>query len=58
MCFCLVEVNERLEESNIFSISSLQWDDVRHEYNPVKGGQHHGEHHDEGGGVGRDRGEG
>ena len=58
LCFSLVNVNERLEESNLFSMLSPQWDDVRYEYNPVQGGQHHGEHHDEGGGVGGDRGEG
>ena len=44
--------------SNLFSMLSPQWDDVSYEYNPVQGGQHHGEHHDEGGGVGGDRGEG
>ena len=54
----LMLMRERLEESNLFSMLSPQWDDVRYEYNTVQGGQHHGEHHDEGAGVVGDRGEG
>ena len=45
-------------EHNLFSMLSLQWDDERHGGDPGQGGQHHGEHHDEGGRAGRDRGEG